>query len=81
LPDANIDNVKQRLTQVGLVPRLRGDIITVPVSAHRRRNRQAARDDLLQADVMELKAIRHGPRAARLSSHSSIADAARSPPC
>ncbi len=58
LPDANLDNVKQRLTQVGLVPEdYGGDTIVVPVSA-----RTGAGIDkllemiLLQADVMELKA-------------------------
>jgi translation initiation factor IF-2 len=63
LPDANIDNVKQRLTQVGLVPEdYGGDVITVPVSA-----RTGAGIDkllemiLLQADVMELKANPNRP--------------------
>jgi translation initiation factor IF-2 len=58
LPDANLDNVKQRLTQVGLVPEdYGGDTIVVPVSA-----RTGVGIDkllemiLLQADVMELKA-------------------------
>ena len=63
LPDANLDNVKQRLTQVGLVPEdYGGDTITVPVSA-----RTGAGIDkllemiLLQADVMELKANPNRP--------------------
>ena len=34
LPDANLDRVKQRLTEIGLVPEdYGGDTITVPVSA------------------------------------------------
>ena len=63
LPDANLDNVKQRLTQVGLVPEdYGGDTIVVPVSA-----RTGAGIDkllemiLLQADVMELKANPNRP--------------------
>ena len=63
LPDANIDNVKQRLTQVGLVPEdYGGEVITVPVSA-----RSGAGIDkllemiLLLADTMELKANPNRP--------------------
>ena len=57
-PDANIDRVKQQLTEQGLIPEdYGGDTITVPVSA-----RSGAGIDkllemmLLQADVLELKA-------------------------
>ena len=79
LPDANIDNVKQRLTQVGLVPEdYGGDTITVPVSA-----RTGAGIDkllemiLLQADVMELKA--NPARAARGTIIESQLDRGRGP--
>ena len=79
LPDANIDNVKQRLTQVGLVPEdYGGDIITVPVSA-----RTGAGIDkllemiLLQADVMELKA--NPSRPARGTIVESQLDRGRGP--
>ncbi len=58
LPDANVDRVKQRLTELGLAPEdFGGETITVPVSA-----RTGAGIDrllemiLLQADLMELKA-------------------------
>ena len=58
LPDANLDNVKQRLTQVGLVPEdYGGDTITVPVSARTGEGIDKLLEMiLLQADVMELKA-------------------------
>ncbi|MGA8642308.1 translation initiation factor IF-2 [Candidatus Binatus sp.] len=79
LPDANIDNVKQRLTQVGLVPEdYGGDVITVPVSA-----RTGAGIDkllemiLLQADVMELKA--NPSRPARGTIVESQLDRGRGP--
>jgi translation initiation factor IF-2 len=79
LPDANVDNVKQRLTQVGLVPEdYGGDTITVPVSA-----RTGAGIDkllemiLLQADVMELKA--NPARAARGTIVESQLDRGRGP--
>ncbi len=79
LPDANLDNVKQRLTQVGLVPEdYGGDTITVPVSA-----RTGAGIDkllemiLLQADVMELKA--NPARAARGTIIESQLDRGRGP--
>ncbi len=79
LPDANIDNVKQRLTQVGLVPEdYGGDIITVPVSA-----RTGVGIDkllemiLLQADVMELKA--NPSRSARGTIIESQLDRGRGP--
>jgi translation initiation factor IF-2 len=79
LPDANIDNVKQRLTQVGLVPEdYGGDTIIVPVSA-----RTGAGIDkllemiLLQADVMELKA--NPTRAARGTIIESQLDRGRGP--
>ena len=79
LPDANLDNVKQRLTQVGLVPEdYGGDIITVPVSA-----RTGVGIDkllemiLLQADVMELKA--NPTRPARGTIIESQLDRGRGP--
>jgi translation initiation factor IF-2 len=79
LPDANVDNVKQRLTQVGLVPEdYGGDVITVPVSA-----RTGAGIDkllemiLLQADVMELKA--NPSRPARGTVVESQLDRGRGP--
>ena len=79
LPDANLDNVKQRLTQVGLVPEdYGGDTITVPVSA-----RTGAGIDkllemiVLQADVMELKA--NPTRAARGTIIESQLDRGRGP--
>src|SRR5271168_92100 len=79
LPDANLDNVKQRLTQVGLVPEdYGGDTITVPVSA-----RTGAGIDkllemiLLQADVMELKA--NPTRPARGTIIESQLDRGRGP--
>ncbi len=79
LPDANLDNVKQRLTQVGLVPEdYGGDVITVPVSA-----RTGVGIDkllemiLLQADVMELKA--NPSRPARGTIIESQLDRGRGP--
>ena len=79
LPDANIDNVKQRLTQVGLVPEdYGGDVITVPVSART----GVGIDKLLEmilllADTMELKA--NPSRPARGTIVESQLDRGRGP--
>ncbi len=63
LPDANIDRVKQRLTEIGLVPEdYGGDTITVPVSARSGEGIDKLLEMiLLQADVMELKAVQNRP--------------------
>ena len=79
LPDANIDNVKQRLTQIGLVPEdYGGDTITVPVSARSGEGIEKLLEMiLLQADVMELKA--NPNRAARGTIIESQLDRGRGP--
>jgi translation initiation factor IF-2 len=79
LPDANIDNVKQRLTQVGLVPEdYGGDTITVPVSARTGEGIDKLLEMiLLQADVMELKA--NPSRPARGTIVESQLDRGRGP--
>ena len=79
LPDANIDNVKQRLTQVGLVPEdYGGDTITVPVSARTGEGIDKLLEMiLLQADVMELKA--NPARVARGTIIESQLDRGRGP--
>src|SRR5579875_849089 len=58
LPEANVDRVKQRLTEQGLIPEdYGGDTITVPVSARTGEGIERLLEMvLLQADVMELKA-------------------------
>jgi len=63
LPEANLDRVKQRLTEQGLIPEdYGGDTITVPVSARTREGIDRLLEMiLLQADVMELKANPHRP--------------------
>ena len=63
LPDANLDNVKQRLTQIGLIPEdFGGDAITVGVSARTKEGIDKLLEMiLLQADVMELKANPNRP--------------------
>src|SRR5215472_17554752 len=63
LPEANIDRVKQRLTEQGLIPEdYGGDTITVPVSARTREGIDRLLEMvLLQADVMELKANPNRP--------------------
>ena len=63
LPDANIDNVKQKLTQIGLIPEdFGGDAITVGVSARTKEGIDKLLEMiLLQADVMELKANPNRP--------------------
>ncbi len=79
LPDANIDNVKQRLTQVGLVPEdYGGDTIIVLVSARTGEGIDKLLEMiLLQADVMELKA--NPARAARGTIIESQLDRGRGP--
>ena len=84
LPDANLDRVKQRLTEQGLIAEdYGGDTITVPVSARTGEGIDKLLEMiLLQADVMELKANRAtAPRAAPWSNPNSIAAVARSQPC
>ncbi|MGO9606778.1 MAG: translation initiation factor IF-2 [Candidatus Binataceae bacterium] len=63
LPDANIDRVKQRLTEQGLIPEdYGGDTITVPVSARTGEGIDLLLENiLLKADVMELKANPNRP--------------------
>ncbi len=63
LPDANLDNVKQKLTQIGLIPEdFGGDAITVGVSARTKEGIDKLLEMiLLQADVMELKANPNRP--------------------
>jgi translation initiation factor IF-2 len=63
LPDANLDRVKQRLTEIGLVPEdYGGDTITVGVSARTGEGIDKLLEMiLLQADVMELKAVPNRP--------------------
>ena len=69
-PEANIDRVKQQLTEQGLIPEdYGGDTIVVPVSARTGVGiEQLLEMMLLQADVLELKAnpdragARHGGR-------------------
>jgi translation initiation factor IF-2 len=63
LPDANLDRVKQRLTEIGLVPEdYGGDTITVPVSARTGEGIDRLLEMvLLQADVMDLKANPNRP--------------------
>src|SRR5215469_8082672 len=79
LPDANVDNVKQRLTQIGLVPEdYGGDVITVPVSARTGEGIDKLLEIiLLQADVMELKA--NPNRAAKGTIIESQLDRGRGP--
>ena len=63
LPDANIDRVKQRLTEIGLVPEdYGGDVITVGVSARTGEGIEKLLEMiLLQAEVMDLKAVADRP--------------------
>jgi translation initiation factor IF-2 len=58
LPEANVDRVKQRLSEAGLIPEdYGGDIITVPVSARTGEGIEKLLEMLLlQAEVMELRA-------------------------
>ncbi|MFZ0890767.1 MAG: translation initiation factor IF-2, partial [Candidatus Binataceae bacterium] len=57
-PEANIDRVKQQLTEQGLIPEdYGGDTITVPVSARTREGLDKLLEMvLLQAELMELRA-------------------------
>ncbi len=79
LPEANIDRVKQRLTEQGLIPEdYGGDTITVPVSARTREGIDRLLEMiLLQADVMELKA--NPQRPARGTVVESQLDRGRGP--
>jgi translation initiation factor IF-2 len=79
LPDANIDRIKQRLTEIGLIPEdYGGDTITVPVSARTREGIDRLLEMvLLQADVMELKA--NPSRPARGTVVESELDRGRGP--
>ncbi|HEY6394089.1 MAG TPA: translation initiation factor IF-2, partial [Candidatus Binataceae bacterium] len=79
LPDANVDRVKQRLTEQGLIPEdYGGDTITVPVSARTGEGVERLLEMiLLQADVMELKA--NPDRPARGTVVESQLDRGRGP--
>ena len=79
LPDANVDRVKQRLTEVGLVPEdYGGEMIVVPVSARTGEGIERLLEMvLLQADVMELKA--NPNRTARGTVIESQLDRGRGP--
>ncbi len=79
LPDANLDRVKQRLTEIGLIPEdYGGDTITVGVSARTREGIDKLLEMiLLQAEVMELKAPRD--RAARGTVIEAQLDRGRGP--
>ncbi|MGH7864713.1 MAG: translation initiation factor IF-2, partial [Candidatus Binataceae bacterium] len=60
---ANVDRVKQRLTEIGLIPEdYGGDTITIPVSARTREGIDKLLEMLLlQSEVLELKANRDRP--------------------
>ena len=62
-PEANLDRVKQQLTERGLIPEdYGGETITVPVSARTREGIDRLLEMvLLQADVLELKANPNRP--------------------
>jgi translation initiation factor IF-2 len=79
LPEANVDRVKQRLAEQGLIPEdYGGDTITVPVSARTREGIDRLLEMiLLQADVMELKA--NPQRPARGTVVESQLDRGRGP--
>ncbi|HSR57466.1 MAG TPA: translation initiation factor IF-2, partial [Candidatus Binataceae bacterium] len=79
LPDANLDRVKQRLTEVGLIPEdYGGETITVPVSARTKEGIDKLLEMiLLQAEVMELKA--HPDRPARGTVVEAQLDRGRGP--
>ena len=64
-PEANVDRVKQQLTEHGLIPEdYGGDTIAVPVSARTREGIERLLEMiLLQADLMDLKAEPQSPRA------------------
>jgi translation initiation factor IF-2 len=78
-PEANVDRVKQQLTEHGLIPEdYGGDTIVVPVSARTREGIDRLLEMiLLQADVMELKA--NPDRAARGTVVESQLDRGRGP--
>ncbi len=78
-PEANIDRVKQQLTEHGLIPEdYGGETITVPVSARTREGIERLLEMiLLQADVMDLKA--NPDRAARGAVVESQIDRGRGP--
>ncbi|HVC43508.1 MAG TPA: translation initiation factor IF-2 [Candidatus Binataceae bacterium] len=78
-PEANIDRVKQQLTERGLVPEdYGGETIVVPVSARTREGVDRLLEMiLLQADVMELKA--NPDRTARGTVVESQLDRGRGP--
>jgi len=78
-PEANVDRVKQQLTEHGLIPEdYGGDTITVPVSARTREGIERLLEMvLLQADVMELKA--NPDRTARGTVVESQLDRGRGP--
>jgi translation initiation factor IF-2 len=78
-PEANLDRVKQQLTEHGLIPEdYGGDTITVPVSARSGEGVERLLEMiLLQADLMELKA--NPDRAARGTVVESELDRGRGP--
>ncbi len=79
LPDANVDRVKQKLTEIGLIPEdYGGETITVPVSARTGEGIDRLLEMiLLQADLMELKA--NPERGARGTVIESQLDRGRGP--
>jgi len=78
-PEANLDRVKQQLTEHGLIPEdYGGDTIVVPVSARTREGIDRLLEMiLLQADVMDLKA--NPDRSARGTVVESELDKGRGP--
>ena len=78
-PEANVDRVKQQLTEHGLIPEdYGGETITVPVSARTGEGIERLLEMiLLQADVMDLKA--NPNRAARGAVVESQIDRGRGP--
>jgi len=78
-PEANIDRVKQQLTERGLIPEdYGGDVITVPVSARSGEGIERLLEMiLLQAEVMDLKA--KPDRAARGTVIEAQLDRGRGP--
>jgi translation initiation factor IF-2 len=78
-PEANVDRVKQQLTEQGLIPEdYGGETITVPVSARTGEGLDRLLEMiLLQADLMELKANPH--RTARGTVIESQLDRGRGP--
>jgi translation initiation factor IF-2 len=78
-PEANVDRVKQQLTEHGLIPEdYGGDTIVVPVSARTREGIERLLEMvLLQADLMDLKA--NPSRSARGTVVESELDKGRGP--